>query len=417
MAWLRDNMRPALARFGDEPIGSLTVQRIATWRASVPEGKRYRSHRALRQVLQAALRWRWIEDNPAVHVKNPEPRAGEIDPFNSWEELDAIAAELDAIYGPLVVFLAGTGVRPEEAFGAEWRDVDLERRMLMVRRAFAKGRLKEYGKTAGSRRAVPLRARVVTALEALPHRRGIVFPAPGGGSDRDQQLPEPLVVAVARGRGHQAPADLRPAAHLRDVEPGGGRGHLHAGSADGHEREDDRPHLRPPGGRARTLTSASCSTRSTSARRESLDALWTRWRPAMRREVSALNDKAPQVQGFSLPLHSAPLRPPNSFHARWTDSLCVTFRDACVKSGPLSEPDSVRRTWRAGGICTGLELHAQYERAPSASADDRRTLASVSKCGSADVVVPNDRWSSQASVRPGSPETTASTKVQAAGRS
>jgi len=119
VAWLRDNMRPALERFGDEPIGGVTVQQVATWRASVPEGKRYRSHRALRQVLQAAVRWRWIEDNPAVHVKNPEPRAGEIDPFNSWEELDAIAAELDETYGSLVVFLAGTGVRPEEAFGAE----------------------------------------------------------------------------------------------------------------------------------------------------------------------------------------------------------------------------------------------------------------------------------------------------------
>ena len=83
VASLRDNMRAAVERFGDEPIGSLTVQRIATWRASVPEGKRYRSHRALRQVLQAAVRWRWIEDNPAVHVKNPEPRAGEIDPFSS----------------------------------------------------------------------------------------------------------------------------------------------------------------------------------------------------------------------------------------------------------------------------------------------------------------------------------------------
>jgi integrase len=181
VAWLRDNVRPALECFGDQPIGSLTVQRLATWRAAVPEGKRYRSHRALRQVLQAAVRWKWIEDNPAVQVKNPEPRPGEIDPFDSWEEIDAAAAELDGISGPLVVVLAGTGVRPEEAFGVEWRDVDLERRMLMVRRAFAKGRLKDYGKTTGSRRAVPLRSRVVVALERLPRRRGIVFPAPGGG--------------------------------------------------------------------------------------------------------------------------------------------------------------------------------------------------------------------------------------------
>jgi integrase len=181
VVWLQENMRPALDRFGDEPIGSLTVERVATWRASLAEGKRHRSHRALRQVLQAGLRWRWIEDNPAVHVKNPEPRQGEIDPFDSWGEIDAIAAELDATAGVLVVFLVGTGVRPEEGFGAEWHDVDLERRMLMVRRAFAKGRLKEYGKTTGSRRAVPLRAKVVAALEQLEHRRGILFPAPEGG--------------------------------------------------------------------------------------------------------------------------------------------------------------------------------------------------------------------------------------------
>jgi hypothetical protein len=57
VAWLRDNLRPALECFGDERIGALTVQQVATWRASVPEGKRYRSHRALRQVLQAAVRW------------------------------------------------------------------------------------------------------------------------------------------------------------------------------------------------------------------------------------------------------------------------------------------------------------------------------------------------------------------------
>jgi integrase len=181
VVWLRENMRPALERFGDDPIESLTVERIATWRASLPEGKRYRSHRALRQVLQAGLRWRWIDDNPAVHVKNPEPRQGEIHPLDSWEEIDAIVDELDTAAGALVVFLVGTGVRPEEGFGAEWRDVDLERRMLMVRRAFAKGRLKQYGKTTGSRRAVPLRARVIEAVGRLNHRRGVVFQAPEGG--------------------------------------------------------------------------------------------------------------------------------------------------------------------------------------------------------------------------------------------
>jgi integrase len=50
-----------------------------------------------------------------------------------------------------------------------------------VRRAFAKGRLKDYPKTARSRRRVPARARVVEALRVLPRRRGIVFPNAEGG--------------------------------------------------------------------------------------------------------------------------------------------------------------------------------------------------------------------------------------------
>jgi integrase len=155
VAFLKDNMKPAPASFGDERVGELRVDKIAAWRKSLPEGKRYRSLRSLRQVLAAGVRWKWIEDNSAALVKNPEPKPGEIDPFDSWDEIDAIGEELDEVGAALAVFLCGTGVRPEEAFGGEWRDVDLERRMFRVRRAYAKGRLKDFAKTAGSTRAVP----------------------------------------------------------------------------------------------------------------------------------------------------------------------------------------------------------------------------------------------------------------------
>ena len=131
LAWLRDSMRPALARFGDDSIGSLKVDQLAKWRASLPAGKRYRAHRALRQVLQAAVRWKWVEDNPALLIRNPAPRPGEIHPFESWEEIDAIAAELDVESRVRSSSsLPGRGVRPEEAFGGEWRDVDLQARRL-----------------------------------------------------------------------------------------------------------------------------------------------------------------------------------------------------------------------------------------------------------------------------------------------
>ena len=72
-----------------------------------------------------------------MHARNPAPRPGETHPFQTWEEIDAICAEMDLIGGPLVVFLVGTGARPEEAFGTEWSDIDLGRGCHGARRAFA----------------------------------------------------------------------------------------------------------------------------------------------------------------------------------------------------------------------------------------------------------------------------------------
>jgi integrase len=181
VAWMSYNLRASQARFGAVRIGDLSVQQIGAWRSSLPEARRYPAHRALRQVLQAAVRWKWIEENAAAAIKNPQPPMGEFDPFEDWEEIDATADELDDVGGALVVFLVGTGLRPEEAFGADWRDVDLDAGIVTVRRAFAKARLKDYPKTARSRRRVPARERVVEALSRLPHRRGILFPAAEGG--------------------------------------------------------------------------------------------------------------------------------------------------------------------------------------------------------------------------------------------
>lgn len=170
----------ATARFGDDRIESLDALAIARWRASLPETMRPGAHRALRQVLRAAVRWRWIEHNVASDVTNPEHARAEFTPFESWEEVEAVAVELGP-FGPLAIFCVGTGVRPEEAFGGDWDDVDLDGGVFTVRRAFAKGRLKSYAKTARSRRRVPLRAKVLDALHELPRREGVLFGASEGG--------------------------------------------------------------------------------------------------------------------------------------------------------------------------------------------------------------------------------------------
>jgi integrase len=124
-----------------------------------------------------------IDVNPArLGVDNPSPRRREQRPFESWAELDAVAANLSPRYRPMVIFAAATGLRPAEWLALEWRDIDLDVRVVYVHRSFTKGRLK-CPKTEASRRAVPLQT---IALEALEHqvssqRSALVFPAGRGG--------------------------------------------------------------------------------------------------------------------------------------------------------------------------------------------------------------------------------------------
>ena len=65
------------------------------------------------------------------------------------------------------MFAAATGLRPGEWIALERRDIDLEARVVYVRRAFRNGRVK-CTKTEGSVRAVPLQAIALEALERIP---------------------------------------------------------------------------------------------------------------------------------------------------------------------------------------------------------------------------------------------------------
>ncbi len=180
-----DKLRWLLAKsvrvFGERRLGQLHPPEIAAWRMTIPTGHRFEATQALRQVLNRAVEWGLIDVNPAKHgVDNPQRRRTEKRPFESWEEVEAVAAKL-GVYGPLVVFAAATGLRPGEWLALEWRDVDREQRVVYVRRSYRNGRVK-YPKTEASMRAVPLQARALAALDALPREHGaLVFPASEGG--------------------------------------------------------------------------------------------------------------------------------------------------------------------------------------------------------------------------------------------
>lgn len=100
-ATLAERLEPAREVFGSWTLREVegAAADVAAWRAALTTSSRYRLMSALRQVLNAAVRWRYITRNPAVEVgRNPQPRAEELRPFER-EQIDAIALELGRCSG------------------------------------------------------------------------------------------------------------------------------------------------------------------------------------------------------------------------------------------------------------------------------------------------------------------------------
>jgi integrase len=214
IAKLRWLLAKATAALGERRLLDLTPEQVCAWRLTIPEGHRYEATQALRQVLSRAVAWGLLDYNPAKRgVPNPLRRSQEKRPFDSWEEIEALAAHLGPVYGPMIVFAAATGLRPAELFALEHRDIDLSAKVVYVRRAYANGRVKHV-KTRRSRRAVPLQGIALQALRYLPApgESPLLFPGPRGGHidlrNFRRRYWKPALAAASVEATHQ-PYDLR----------------------------------------------------------------------------------------------------------------------------------------------------------------------------------------------------------------
>ena len=180
LRWL---LAKAVRVFGERHLSELRSPAIASWRMTIPSGHRFEATQALRQVLARAVSWGLLDVNPAkLGVENPQRRYTEKRPFDSWDELYALAGTLGPRHGHMVLFAAATGLRPGEWLALEHRDIDCEAQVVYVRRTFRNGRIKTP-KTKVSVRAVPLQAIALAVLdELLPHPDcPLLFPSVRGG--------------------------------------------------------------------------------------------------------------------------------------------------------------------------------------------------------------------------------------------
>lgn len=209
---LRYRLQHAVDVFGRTRIDRLTAPTVGAWRKQLPAGSAHYIHRSLRQVLAYAVRCKYLHDNPAAAVPNPRPRQGEMKVF-SWHELELVAAELRPRHRAIPIFAAGTGLRPDEWIALERRDLDRQGRTVSVQRVYANGSLSEYPKTDRSRRRVPLRQRVLDALDAMPTRLDtpLLFPGARGGYLDLHNFRERHWRAALRAAGlaYRRPYDLR----------------------------------------------------------------------------------------------------------------------------------------------------------------------------------------------------------------
>jgi len=155
-------LKQSEAKFGSTPLADLEQMsdEIAGWYVGVSERLRHPLMAALRQALDAGVRYGYMTRNPAkLTGKNPMPDPRPIRVYRP-DELKRICGELDTVGSAAVKFAAATGMRPAEWVSIERRDVDRKRRTVYVRGT----------KTDGSRREVPLTRYALAALAEVPPR-------------------------------------------------------------------------------------------------------------------------------------------------------------------------------------------------------------------------------------------------------
>jgi integrase len=159
---LRWRLKQSEEKFGTIPLAELEgmADDIAGWALTLGERVRYPLMAAMRQALEAGIRYGYLTGNAARQAgPNPMPPPREIRVYTP-DELQAIVDELGPLEAAAVKFAATTGLRPAEWAAVERRDVDKARRVVLVRGT----------KTHKSRREVPLTTGALAALGEVPPR-------------------------------------------------------------------------------------------------------------------------------------------------------------------------------------------------------------------------------------------------------
>jgi integrase len=131
-------IRPALGHVRLSKLGPADLDRAyASWGKEVSSTTVRGHHAILRAALHQAVKWGWIDRNPADRATPPSPRGQIINPPTPEQvnRLVAAAEAKDPVLATAIALAALTGARRGELVALRWSDVDLESNYLTIARS------------------------------------------------------------------------------------------------------------------------------------------------------------------------------------------------------------------------------------------------------------------------------------------
>ena len=179
----RLHLKPTLGKVKLDKLNALQLQTL--YRQKLDSGLSPRTvqiiHATLYKALKQAVRWQLIPRNVAEAVNSPKAPKAEINPLTVAQVKSLLNAARGDRLEALYILAVTTGLRSGELLGLQWRDVDLEARVLQVRRTVFNGEV-NAPKTARSNRSIKLSNIATDALRRHPRAFEWVFSSNAGTS-------------------------------------------------------------------------------------------------------------------------------------------------------------------------------------------------------------------------------------------
>lgn len=124
--WLIETLvAPDGGELTDSPIGAISTTDVEDWLTGLPTGNVAKRHAAslLSSIFKFAMRRGYVKWNPALIAERPKKAKRKIVYPATPAEIEAIRAKLDDESKLLVSLMAYQGLRPQEALGLRWEDV------------------------------------------------------------------------------------------------------------------------------------------------------------------------------------------------------------------------------------------------------------------------------------------------------